>query len=474
MGSFILEEPLARGGFSAVWRARATPGAPGAPSRLPATVAVKIATDPAGRAHLEAELAARPRLEHRAVLPILEHDLEMDAPYIVLPLIEGGSLRDLLGARARLSGRAATALALPIIDVVASLHRAGVTHGDLKPGNFLLEPETRAAFAGGDIPDRPKVWLADLGSVPIRSEIDNTLRTRAGHPATLAYRAPETIATADAPGPAADLFSLGVVLHELVTGTPSPLRFPVLEVSRELSAAIETATARDPDARFRDLDELREALLAKPEWRAAPGRRTPVGSIVVDESAPGVLAFENPVHRHEEVRWSWLVGLVMLLTLGCVIQAGLTWGVLAGGKPALLFPAAFITIWLLVVGYELRRVLRAIAWQRGGLESVGVTPDEIVIELSRPWFRAGRTTHRLADASDLRVAAEPVEPDGDLGWARFGSDDPRRGRTLAFDLPRDGSVVRLGAHLDETTAEQVRAILVDRFPTLGRATDSLV
>jgi serine/threonine protein kinase len=128
-----------------------------------------------------------------------------DAPYLVVELVPHGSLADQLAGRP-FPVRAALRLVEQLAEIVRYVHRQGIVHGNLKPSNVLL--------AADGIPRIVDVCLTGgLFQGPLPAD--------ASDPASLGYLAPELIQNPDAePGPWTDMYGLGVVLYELLTGRP--------------------------------------------------------------------------------------------------------------------------------------------------------------------------------------------------------------------------------------------------------------
>ncbi|MFJ8001994.1 protein kinase [Streptomyces sp. NPDC096310] len=180
------------------------------------TVAIKELT--AGRYASEADRAvlhqrtqkearAAARISHPAVVTVhdvLDHD---DRPWIVMQYVDGPSLADAVKESGRLDPREVARTGLAVLDALRAAHAAGVLHRDVKPGNVLLARDGR-------------VLLTDFGIAAI--EGDSTI-TRTGElVGSIDYLAPERVRGKD-PGPASDLWSLGVTLYTAVQGT-SPFR----------------------------------------------------------------------------------------------------------------------------------------------------------------------------------------------------------------------------------------------------------
>jgi ribosomal protein S27E len=200
VGRFELIEQLGFGGFGAVWRAHDT--------RLDRTVAVKIPRKgqltPDETEKFLREARAAGQLEHPGIVSVHEVGLEDDLVYIVSDFVEGLSLADWLTGQ-KFTYREAAELCAKIADALHFAHEKGITHRDLKPSNIMLD-------AAG------QPHLMDFGLA--KREAGEVTMTLDGVPlGTPAYMSPE-----QAKGEArqadrrTDVYSLGVILYELLTG----------------------------------------------------------------------------------------------------------------------------------------------------------------------------------------------------------------------------------------------------------------
>ncbi|MDQ0984434.1 serine/threonine-protein kinase [Streptomyces sp. V2I9] len=197
MGSYTLEGRLGAGGMGVVYLARTLSGR---------KVAVKVirpelAQDPGFRDRFRREVEAARRVSGAFTAPVVDADPESDTPWLATLYVPGPSLAERVLARGPLTVAEVRQLAAGLAEALRDIHRAGLVHRDLKPGNVLLAR------------DGPRV--IDFG---ISRAADATQLTHAGTVVgTPPFMAPEQFRSADV-GPAADVFSLGSVLVYAATG----------------------------------------------------------------------------------------------------------------------------------------------------------------------------------------------------------------------------------------------------------------
>lgn len=225
-GRYRLDDLIGRGGMAAVYR--------GVDLTLGRPVAVKVfaeaaeGIDDAERRRSETGLLAS--LSHRALVRLYDasHDEATDREFLVMELIEGRDLREALQS-GPLDAPDAAGLLADLAEGLHVIHDRGIVHRDVKPANVLLEP--------AHLPTR--TWNAKLADFGIARLIDDARLTRSGMlVGTPAYLSPEQV-NGRPPTPAADVYSLGLLMLEARTGQAA---FP--------GPAIESASARlarDPD-----------------------------------------------------------------------------------------------------------------------------------------------------------------------------------------------------------------------------------
>jgi serine/threonine-protein kinase len=279
---------LARGGMSTVYR--------GVDTRLERPVAIKV-MDPRfsddqsfiDRFVREARTAAQ--LHHPGVVGVYDQGVdrspEGDHVFLVMELVDGGTLRDLLRER----GALPPALALSVLDQVLSAlgaaHRAGLVHRDVKPENVLIG-------RGG------AVKVADFGLVRAMASANTTSDDMIL--GTVAYLSPEQVATG-ASDPRSDVYSAGILLYEMLTGVPpyvgdNPISVAYRHVNDDVPPPSEAATGSIPPA----LDDLvLRATRRDPNLRpvdadalAAEAQRTALSLGLLPVPVPMVAASPHP------------------------------------------------------------------------------------------------------------------------------------------------------------------------------------
>jgi serine/threonine protein kinase len=241
-GRYRLDERIALGGFAEVWRAFDT--------ELHRTVAVKIpkASRIAMNDAFMAEARRVARLRHPSIAPVHDVGTDGDSCFIVSEFMDGGSLADRIA-----SGPLAPAQALrwiaQIADALDFAHRSGVVHRDVKPANILLNHH-------GD------AMLADFGIA------QSATKSGAFAPSigTLRYMAPEQL-TGGPVGPTADIYSLGIVLHEAITGKTPHAGAEPFAIRSEVMADRDLAVASSLPRRIATI--CRRAIRRDPRERHA-------------------------------------------------------------------------------------------------------------------------------------------------------------------------------------------------------------
>jgi serine/threonine-protein kinase len=273
-GRYRVGALIARGGMSMVYR--------GVDTRLDRPVAIKVmspyyVSDPAFLSRFEREARLAASLGHSGVVAMYDQGRDGDLVFLVMELVDGGTLRDLLRERGSLSVAITMSILEPLLAALGAAHAAGLVHRDVKPENVLIS-------------SRGAVKIADFGLV--RAVSSQTMATGDVILGTVAYLSPEQVATG-ASDARSDVYATGIVAYEMLTGrapfggdTPMSVAYQHVhsDVPRPAALAIGTpdalddlivaATRRDPAARPRDASAFLSALVG---IRAQLGlRRDPV------------------------------------------------------------------------------------------------------------------------------------------------------------------------------------------------------
>jgi len=261
---YRLLSPLGEGGMASVFAAT--------DERLGRRVAVKIladnlVTDPQFVKRFQQEAESAARLSHPNIVSVYDVGEDGSRRYIVMELVNGRNLKDILEERGALSAGRALSIAGQVLDGLEYAHQHGLIHRDIKPQNILLTRDGSAK-------------LADFGiakAVDVSSATQTAVVLGSAH-----YLSPEQ-ARGEPVTPAADVYSMGVVIYEMCTGhlpfqgsnllavaashihdepaAPSTLRD---DLSRQFDAVVLRALAKTPEERYQSAALLKEALEALP------------------------------------------------------------------------------------------------------------------------------------------------------------------------------------------------------------------
>lgn len=199
---YRLTRHVGRGGMGAVWEAV---------DPQQRVVAVKMLAaglelDHGALARFSAEATATSGIAHAGVVRVIDTGMTpWGAPFLVMERLFAVTLGDLLEAQGQLTAAQAASLVVPLLDVLAATHAAGVVHRDLKPANVFVALEPSAA-----------IRLLDFGVS--RASARQTLTGTGVAFGTPAYMAPEQVTDTHGAGPAVDLYAVGAMLFEMLSG----------------------------------------------------------------------------------------------------------------------------------------------------------------------------------------------------------------------------------------------------------------
>jgi eukaryotic-like serine/threonine-protein kinase len=262
VGPYLILREVGRGGMGVVYQARH--GGLGRLVALKMILAGEFASEvQRQRFHREAELAAR--VQHPQIVQVYEIAVYQGRPYLALEWCDGGSLADRVGGEGW-PPKSAAELVATLATAIEAAHQCGVVHRDLKPSNILLKPSAETRDAGPLRGFVPKI--ADFG-LALALERKSGLTSTGQTLGTPEYMAPEQ-ATGAFVGGAADIYSLGAILYELLTGRPPFRAETPLEVLQAVKFDEPIAPRRLRPGLPRDLETVvLKALEKEPSKRYA-------------------------------------------------------------------------------------------------------------------------------------------------------------------------------------------------------------
>jgi len=295
---YRLERRLAAGGMGAVYV--------GVDERLGRGVAVKLlneqlAVDPGFVERFRREARAAAGLSHHNVAQVYDYGQDGQQHFIVMELVDGTDLAHLLRERGRLTPPEAVGIATQVCAALSAAHAGGIVHRDIKPGNVIVRSDGQ-------------VKVTDFG---IARAAGHTSLTLTGTVLGTAQYLPPEQARGEPTSPASDVYSLGVVLFQMLTGSvpftgDSPVAIALRhlhesvprpsgltsEVSPALDQVVARATAKDPSERFADAAEMAAALeqaLHAPATLSLPQSGTGPAPVTRRPARRGVLALGGAV-----------------------------------------------------------------------------------------------------------------------------------------------------------------------------------
>lgn len=331
-GRYRLERQIGTGATARVWLAF--------DSVLERRVAIKMLAEPIGgeTAHIERfrrEARAVAQLQHPHIVAVLDSGEHDGMPYMVLEFVEGETLKERIRRVGRLTITEAVAFAIEVARALDAAHARGIVHRDVKPQNILLDPEAGAK-------------ITDFGIARSGDEIALTIGGRVL--GTTDYVSPEQALGHEVTGQS-DIYSLGVVLYESLTGAvpfsaPSQVAVATMHVREEipdlqrrrpqvsaaLAAVVDRATAKHLTRRYAGARELiadLEEVLALEAARTAstPGKE----ATIVLRTLPG------PATRRLPMRVRNPAALALAAATAIVVAGALAWFLLSrthAGTPA--------------------------------------------------------------------------------------------------------------------------------------------
>jgi len=324
---YEVERELAKGGMADVFVAY--------DRQLKRRIAVKVlfsefARDPSFVERFRREAQNAASLNHPNIAAVYDWGQERGTYYIVMEYVEGRSLRDIIRTEGPLPAAASARIAGELADALAFAHRNGVVHRDVKPGNVLIT-------ASG------QVKLTDFGIAANQFDANQGLTQTGSVMGTATYFSPEQAQGHPVDG-RSDVYSLGVVLYEMLAGVPPftgespvavamkhvrevppPMRTRVPDVPAQLESIVNAALTKDSAMRYQSADEMRVDLVDYERGRPLTFAYEPSAVAAPGETAPPTVAaavaqavIPPPHHRHRN--WGGIIAAIIALgLLGAVV-----------------------------------------------------------------------------------------------------------------------------------------------------------
>ena len=401
-------QPIGRGGMGVVYKAEDL--------KLRRYVALKflpesLAQDQQARQRFEREAQAASALNHPNICTVYEIDEANGVHFIAIEFLEGETLKDRMARPARLETRELVRIAIQICDALEAAHSAGIIHRDIKPANIFLTRRGSAKVLDFGVAKRIRPELAhqnsDVGQ-GVTVSLDPSLTAPGGAVGTIAYMSPEQAGEREV-DTRSDIFSLGAVLYEAVTGHLPFSGKDIADLMREIQHAepthIQQSKASAPTELIRIINKAMQKSCSARYQRAS-------------EMKANLEALRDRLEHKGQSLKAWLAGIAVALLLGAAIAG------------------------LLII----TRVHNWIFATSGGsvVKSIAVLPlDNLTGDPAQQYFVSGMTgalTTNLTKVGSLRVLSrETAEQIKSL-------HKPLRevAQQLGVDAVLEGSVIRAG------------------------------
>ena len=327
----VIDE-ISRGGMGVVYRARDV--------RLNREVALKVlppelVADPARRARFVQEAQAASALEHPHIAVIHEIDEVDGICFIAMELVRGEKLSDLIARGPVPAGRALD-LAVEIAEGLARAHDKGIVHRDLKPANVMLTEDGHAKIIDFGLAKLVEALSGDSGQTVLKHETDPGVVL-----GTATYMSPEQ-ARGGKVDHRSDIFSFGVLLHEMLTARP-PFRgktgidtmhailhdpvppLPALgptasaEATGDVQRLLEKCLAKDPDSRYQGMRDIVVDLRAA-RRRLESTTMSAVGTAAAKAARSGAWTREGMMHAQQYVYYGVALVVAALVGIGALMS----------------------------------------------------------------------------------------------------------------------------------------------------------
>jgi serine/threonine-protein kinase len=415
-GNYRAVSLLGEGGMGAVYLAE-HPG-------IGRKVAIKVLRadmnhDPQLLTRFLNEARAANAIRHPNIIEVLDSGTtDKGTSYLVMELLEGEVLSARIKRLSRLDERSASEIAMQAASGLGAAHAKGITHRDLKPDNIFVIPEESD-------PSRERVKILDFGIAKLHSLAGDSLKTRTGTlMGTPIYMSPEQCLGTKEVDHRSDVYSLGIILYEMLAGRPPfqsegfgelltmhlhepalPLRQLAPQVSADIEHAVLKMLAKKPEERYQSMADVRAALAAAAGLPHGVGPEHKLGDTDQFGVRPTAVA---PVPAPTLVAPTTLTpgGLERSVISGTTMRVGRKPWTAIGAAAGLLLLAA------LAVGILVRKPAPAPTTQAPAAEkseSVPVKAAPTLVQLRLESTPAGARVVRVSDGVVLGTTPETIE-----------------------------------------------------------------
>jgi TolB-like protein/tRNA A-37 threonylcarbamoyl transferase component Bud32 len=430
LGQYKILDRIGAGGMGEVYRARDT--------RLGRTVAIKVLApqlqdDPERRARFLREARAAAALSHPNIAALYEIGEDQGQLFLVFEFVPGDTLQTVIGGRP-LNPRRAIDFAAQIADALADAHAAGIVHRDIKPAHIIITPKDKAKVLDFGL----AAWTGG-GAERAQAVQDSTVMVTAAGTTlgTIAYMSPEQT-LGERVDDRTDIFSLGIVLFEMLTGrlpfsgaTPAALSLQIVQATAPAASDVNRSVPKELDAIVARaltkplVHRYQSAAMLSAELRA-------VGDILDVRSDRAVPAAAKSIPRPVKIPVAWWIAAAVVLLAAIAIWLG---------------RGSLARMWRLTIGSTPAPVIAVIPFETGAgqtffadgladdlITRLGQTPGLKVIGRSATRSYRGRTPQDVARetraaviltgsvqpaADTIKVSLELVDPsDNTALWSR--------------------------------------------------------
>jgi tRNA A-37 threonylcarbamoyl transferase component Bud32 len=403
IGGYLVEEEIGRGGMARVWRARHSVLQRRAALKI---LAPELAGDEKFVERFLREARAAAQLEHQNIVPVYETGHSNGYHFIAMKYLEGSTLGDGI-ERGPARPEEVSGILSQVADALDYAHSRGIVHRDVKPGNIMID-------------ERLRVTLTDFGIA--RAADDMSITVTGLLVGTPAYMAPEQAQGLPAT-PQSDVYALGVVVYELLTGStpfgertphavilahmhepPQPVHERIPDTDPGISGIVGKALAKDPQERFASAGAFAQAFAEAAGTHSGPSISSPGQPVYVPAPAMEVRrAAERDVRRKRLVAGA----MAGMLLIACLVLSFILWDTddaTAGGVLHVTTDPVGAMVWV-----------NGVSQGQAPLSVNDLSPGSHTVRVEMPSYRAKEETysHNGDDDAALTFVLQPL-PSGEV------------------------------------------------------------